>query len=467
MHIRVVSHRLVKASDPSLNKPRVDAVSNLDLDPNSIQGSVTCVYPKPAKGGDFNGVVAAFEAHFPTLLNYFYPLTGRIVFDPSSPMIPELHCHNQGAELIVADAGVPLCSLDWGSSEESLKRIQLPYAEEIPLSVQLISFTCGGFAVVWSGNNLMGDGNMGMNLVKMWSELVRSGGTSFTGQAPNHDRSLFRPRDPPSYRASIEGLFTSSSEGGMVNALTAEQSFIERLYYIEASDIARLRHMASTASRAQAVSAYLWKVFAAVVGSSKLLAESDKRCRMLWWVDGRRVLAPELRSKLGNYAGNVVAYAVREADVETILEKPLPELAMMVRETIASIDGEHIQGLVDWIEVHKPHKFIETPIVGLGSPTLGQTMWSSFPTDTDFGFGHASLALPVDSRGRLCAGVLCIGQRPGDSGSWILSAYIWPRLAAALEADKERIFKPLTPEYLGFTPATAKYDLLPDPRPRL
>jgi hypothetical protein len=41
------------------------AFSNLDLFSNDVQGSVICVYPKPAGSSDFSAVVATFEAHLP------------------------------------------------------------------------------------------------------------------------------------------------------------------------------------------------------------------------------------------------------------------------------------------------------------------------------------------------------------------------------------------------------------------
>uniref|UniRef100_R7WGN9 Omega-hydroxypalmitate O-feruloyl transferase n=1 Tax=Aegilops tauschii TaxID=37682 RepID=R7WGN9_AEGTA len=363
--IRVVSRRLVRASDPSI-RPHVLAVSHLDLYANTEQCALTCVYPKPPTGaGDFDAVVAAFEAHMPAYLNYFFPMAGRIVVDPSSG-IPELHCYNQGAELIVAHAGVELSALDWSLSGESLKRIHVPYAQDMVLSVQLLSFTCGGLAV-----------------------LVRTG--TISGGGPNHDRSVLRqfsrPRDPPTYGASVAAMYTRWEHEQEVNALTAEESFIERLYYVDERDIARLRGEASAegrqrATRVQAVSAYLWK-----------------------------------------------AVTLTPADYD-----------------------ELYQQMVDWMEVHKPTNFVETPAIGLGSPTLAQTMWSSFPNDTDFGFGEAALAMPVHQNlGRLCMGLICITPKPADPGTWIVSAFIWPRLAAVLESDEQRIFKPLTAEFLGLT----------------
>ncbi|XBI05752.1 hypothetical protein VPH35_133874 [Triticum aestivum] len=409
--VRVVSRRLVKASDPSV-EPHVTAFSNLDL-VSDEQLSMTCVYPRPSSG-DFNAVVEAFEARLPSFLNLFFHLAGRIVRNPSSGL-PELLCYNQGAELVVGYAVVELESLNWASTDQSLMKIPLPYAKEAPLSVQLLSFTCGGFAVVWGTHHLIGDGYYGAMLVRMGSEV-----------APTQvqDRSvLFRPRNPPSYSAAVAEMFTRWDHRH------------------------ELRETASTdgqrATRVQAMSAYLWKALAGI------------RCRMLWWVDGRqRVSSPELRSALRSYAGNVMSYALADSDADTVLSEPLANVAAMVREAITRRNyDEMYQELVDWVDVQKkPTRLIETPTVGLGSPTVAQTMMSSFPIDANFGFGQAALVMPVElSFGRLCASVLSICARPGDAGSWIVNAYIWPSLAAALESDEQRVFKPITAEYLGLT----------------
>lgn len=455
--IRVLSRRLVKASDPSL-QPHVVTFSNLDLYPDNVQASIVCLYPKlstkSGPGGGFDAVVSTFEAVLPTLLNHFYPLAGRIVVNPSSG-VPELHCHNQGAELVVGEVGVALGSLDYGLAEESLKKIMMPYPEDVTLSVQLLSFACGGFSVVWANNNLLNDGNAITMCVRMWSELARTGGSIATVGAVsvNHDRSMFRPRNPPAYSDALDAMFATYDDHRTVNALTAAASFVERLYYVEAADIAKLRDMATVTelqrpSRVQAVSAYLWKVLAAVVAACRV---PEERCCMGWMVDARRrVKSPELIPAMRNYFGNVTAYALGGAAVEEIRRKPLAEVAAMVRETITSIDyDEYLQELVDWVEVHKTEHVMEKGVLGLGSPTLNQTVFASFPLDTNFGFGDAALALPICDYGRLCSGYLSVGARPGGDGSWLLSAYIWPQMAAALESDG--VFKPLTAEYLGLT----------------
>uniref|UniRef100_A0A0E0CJF2 Uncharacterized protein n=1 Tax=Oryza meridionalis TaxID=40149 RepID=A0A0E0CJF2_9ORYZ len=124
----------------------------------------------------------------------------------------------------------------------------------------------------------------------------------------------------------------------------------------------------------------------------------------------------------------------------------------MVREAIAAVDyDERLQETVDWVEAHRQRtrSYTERATVGLGSPTLHQTVWASFPCEAaDFGLGAAALVLPTSANGRMCSAYLCVGRQPGGD-AWIVSAYVWPRLAAVLENDRRRVLNPLTAEFLG------------------
>ncbi|TVU25566.1 hypothetical protein EJB05_28067, partial [Eragrostis curvula] len=479
LHVRVLSRRLVKASDSTI-KPHVFTVSNLDLTARIIQTSMFCIYPKPSDGGDFDAVVAAFEAALPSFLNHFFPLAGRIIVannkSPSSGAgasagVPEIHCNNHGAELVVGEArgdgAAALASLDYSKPGASLlQRVQVPYGEDVALSVQVVSFACGGFTVAWRTNHVVLDGCAMSALVTAWSEFARAGKLAAAGGRPSFDRSavVFRPRAPPPSPACVaasllDKVFTPLDARRQVNVLTADQSSVLRFYYVDASDIARLRAAASrrgtsecVATRVEAFSAYLWKTLASVVHGT-----AETHCRMGWWVNGRRRLtatAPQLSDN--NYFGNVIAFTGREASVEEVLQMPLPDVAAMVRDTITAPDYDTLfRGMVDWMEERKQNKkknerCVLTAAVGLGSPTVVVTSFTSFRVDTDFGFGSAAMAVPTTVRtARLCSGFVQIIEKPGGDGSWIVSAFVWPRLAAALESDEQRVFKPLTAEHLG------------------
>jgi hypothetical protein len=257
---------------------------------------------------------------------------------------------------------------------------------------------------------------------------------------------------PRSYSTQLGATLAAYDHNRLVNALTSADSFVERLYYVEASVVAKLREAASTglhcSSRVQAVSAYLWKVLASVVDASPV---PETGCRMLWWVDARhRITSPDLVPAIHSYFGNLRTFVVEDAAVDEILRKPLADVAAMVREAISSVDyNKNIQELVDFVEEHKKEKLMEAAVLGLGSPTVAQTVFASFPLDTDFGFGQATLAMPIWNHGRIACATLAVGVRPGGDGSWLVNANVWPRLAAALESDSQLIFKLVTAEYLG------------------
>ncbi|KAM0918185.1 hypothetical protein ACQ4PT_008816 [Festuca glaucescens] len=233
-----MSRSMVKAS---VMRPRVVlAVSNLDLLSQDIPVWLLCVYRRPsASSGDFNIEQAAIP------LDHFYPLAGRIVADPRSGL-PELHCDNQGADVIVGEVSEALGSLHYGDLAASLARIGIPvqFGADVALSVQLVSFACGGFAVAWGSNHLLLDGCALYMIANAWPELAGCSGTTISAAPPNHDRSVFRPRAPPAYSSSTGELFGLVDSKHLVNALTARTSFVGRIYYIEEQDLVKLRAQA-------------------------------------------------------------------------------------------------------------------------------------------------------------------------------------------------------------------------------
>ncbi|WOK96092.1 spermidine coumaroyl-CoA acyltransferase-like [Canna indica] len=119
-------------------------------------------------------------------------------------------------------------------------------------------------------------------------------------------------------------------------------------------DIHRLRESASQegrrrATRVEAVSAHLWKLF------SRLVADSgDIKCRMAWLVEGRRRMKKKNNSCMQNYIGNVITFAIREMSTDELANSSLAQITEVVSATTKEVaKEEHFQEMVDWMEENK------------------------------------------------------------------------------------------------------------------
>ncbi|CAL5044542.1 unnamed protein product [Urochloa decumbens] len=449
--VAVTSRELVRASNPPGGFPAVLAASNLDLILGSFHIYLVAIYPAPATGG-FPAVAAAARAALPTFLSRFFPFAGRVVTNASTG-VPEIACDNAGAELVLAETGVKLADVDFADADRSIARIAVPFREGLALSLQLVRFACGGFALSWGCNHLVVDGHGLTALPNAWAELLRTGGISWE---PHHERaSLFRPRSPPRFSPALDAEFTRYAPGALPNTLLTA-TLVRRNYVVSAADVARLRAAASTpsrrATRLEALSAHVWKLLAAAVG------ESDAHCRMAWLVDGRRRLDPSKydADTVRRYLGNVITYASREAEVEAVSSAGMPDVAAMAGAAIAEVfRSERFEELVDWMEARKGvfrdgGKWTEAVGLGTGSPALVVSAFVAFNVEGDFGFGAPRMVIPWVRPGKLGSAAMTVARSPREDGSWVITARLWPRLADAVEADPEAVFKPATAARLGF-----------------
>ncbi|XP_039818651.1 hydroxycinnamoyltransferase-like [Panicum virgatum] len=241
--VAILSWTLVRASDPPRGFPAVLPVSNLDLILGSFHIHLVFIYPAPAAG--FPAVTAPARAALIAFLSRFFPFAVRVVADASTGVLA-VACDNAGVELVVAEAAARLADVAFADADRSLARLAVPFQDGLALSLQLVWFACGGFALSWGTDHLLADGHGLTALPNTWAELLRTGGLSWE---PHHERaSLFRPRSPPRFSPSVDAEFTRYALAGLPNALLTA-TLVCRNYVVSAADVARLRAAASTPAR--------------------------------------------------------------------------------------------------------------------------------------------------------------------------------------------------------------------------
>ncbi|KAI4964493.1 hypothetical protein ZWY2020_005656 [Hordeum vulgare] len=268
-------------------------------------------------------------------------------------------------------------------------------------------------------------------IASAWSEVARCSGT--LSAAVNHDRSVFRPRAPavllPLVRRAVSPLRRAP-----VNALTSPSApFVERTYYMSRRETSRRSIPQASQDGGghphEALSAYLWKAFAA---AGRVRREPPHGLVGERAAPSRR--AEAARRRCGSASTSATSPRSRVAEARGGGHPPASATGHRVdgaSETIRSTaTDEHFQQQVDWVEEHRATKYVETACVGLGSPAVTVTSFATF-SRTPTSASGACCADDAHRGGlrRLCSLLQIIARSGGDG---------WPVNVCVAEASPPR-----------------------------
>lgn len=449
---------LVKAKEP-LPETHILSLSNLDLLSGRFPVTYFYFYTKPEKLDHHDMLLPSssletLQDSLSECLNLFYPFAGRIAQNSNSNE-PEIICDNTGALLVEAMANIPLKHLYFYNLDEILqgKLVQIDHGGGYSVQVQITNYTCGGLSMTFTFDHALGDASSFGKFLVTWSELARKRPISCL---PDHRRHLLAARNPPIYNLAMDETFISCTFEDIINIIPIHKILLKRLYYIDSSAIDKLQRLSSIhgkqRTKIESFSAYVWKVMA----RSLIVDQTHQRnkiCKMGWLIDGRRT-----RIMSNNYIGNVLSLAFGEANVDGIEQGSLADAATRVHNAISEVTNHneaHFLDLIDWIECHRPGLMLSKDVLGgqgngsCPTPTIVVSSGRRFPVmELDFGFGSPVVGTVCSTVERIGVGYINQRQSGSGDGSWIVSVILWPKMVRALESDPERVFQPMSAQFL-------------------
>ncbi|XVE57247.1 hypothetical protein DITRI_Ditri04bG0076300 [Diplodiscus trichospermus] len=438
--VKLTQKSIVKAINLSPERHHKLALSNLDLLSGRFPVTYLYLYQAPLVN-NFSSIVESLKNSLAKTLSYYYPFAGRIIEDPDTSEALII-CDNTGALLVEGQANLPLRKLDLYKFNDSLEgklvSIHSNYSH-FPVQVQVTNYTCGGVSITFTFDHALGDASAFAMFLSSWSQIAQNMPLSCI---PDLGRNL-RPRLPPTYHPCFDEIFVKCTLQEIRN-IPQTNILLKRLYFVDASSINKLQTLASAdgikRTKIEAFSAYLWKIMATSID------KSHAKCKMGWLVDGRGRL--NASTSMSNYIGNLLSVAFEEASVIEIKQGSIADIASNVHEAISKVTNEaHFLDLIDWIECHKPGMMLPKVVLGREGPALVLSSGRGFPvTELDFGFGSPVLGTVSSIIEKSGVGYMNQRQSARSDGSWIVSAILWPELAAALESDS--VLQPLSISHL-------------------
>ncbi|KAL3812779.1 hypothetical protein ACJIZ3_014047 [Penstemon smallii] len=374
--VDIVTIDMIKPSYPTPLHLKNLNLSFLDQTSPSVHFHVILYYEAyPSNNGSHNyeKMSLKLKQSLPEALVTYYPLAGRI------RGTCWVDCNDAGAEYIeVRFPDIQLSDVIGKCEPERLNKYvpMVPRGgEDIPLSVQVNFFGCGGAAVGLCISHKVTDATFG----------------SMTSRFPPiTDFHLFQPPPPPPPGATPENIVT-------------------KRYVFDESKLAMLKNFVTVGpyneinpTRVEAVTAFIWKNFIdAVINRDKNKVQNILFAAM-HSMDIRSRASPPFPQ---NFFGNACAMALMEKEMDSKKEEggfTYHDLAVKMRDAIRKVDVDYMKRMEDgdnflkYISTSK----VNDPCFKDGRTTIETccfTSWSRLPLYdvADYGWGKPVWVSPI------------------------------------------------------------------------
>ncbi|XP_077223578.1 BAHD acyltransferase DCR-like [Tasmannia lanceolata] len=379
------------------------------------------------RGGDFEEIVGKLKEGLGVVLEYFYPLSGRMGKDEEGVLKVE-KCGEEDAGVEVVEAiaeGVFIDELTQDEAPPLLQKI-VPFTGVMnldglysPLLVVQFTKLRDGIAIGCAFNHAILDGNSTWHFMSSWAEICR--GSEAPSLIPFHDRTQAR-----NIRLKLDLPESTASHDD--SAVATLQSLREKIFHFSENSMDKIKAKANASltngsrplSTFQSLGTHLWH---AITRARTHLKPEDYTVFTIFANCRKRVNPPMPES----YFGNLIQAIFTVTATGLLLAHPPEFGAGLLQQAIGAHDAKVIEARSkEWESAPKLFNYKDA---GINTVTVGSS--PKFPVyDVDFGWGRPEMV------------------RSGSNNKFDGMVYLYPGRNGGRSVDVEITLEPKTMENL-------------------